>query len=208
MHHLNLLSGPMSSPLIRYCGILMSLIACSTHVYAEAPANSSSQIDLIIQLDLMQNKMVPNLPANELHFVRRVYLDVIGRMPTAEELESFQTDKHQGRRARLIGELLDSTLVVVTTEFGRKPNFDGDGRSHHPVCFSTALAGGGAKAGFVYGRSDSDGYYVDEDAVSVGSFHASIGFAAGMELEKPAMSPSGRPMTIGDGEKPVLELFE
>ena len=104
--------------------------------------------------------------------------------------------------------MLDSTLVVVTTEFGRKPNFDGDGRSHHPVCFSTALAGGGAKAGFVYGRSDSDGYYVDEDAVSVGAFHASIGFAAGMELENPAMSPSGRPMTIGDGEKPVLELFE
>jgi len=104
--------------------------------------------------------------------------------------------------------MLDSTLVVVTTEFGRKPNFDGDGRSHHPVCFSTALAGGGAKAGFVYGRSDNEGYYVDENAISIGGFHASIGFAAGMELEKPAISPSGRPMTIGDGEKPVLDLFE
>ncbi len=103
--------------------------------------------------------------------------------------------------------MLDSTLVVVSTEFGRKPNFDGDGRSHHPVCFSTVLAGGGAKAGFVYGKSDDFGYYVDENAISIGAFHASIAFAAGMEITKPATSPSGRPMTVGDGEKPVLELF-
>ena len=103
--------------------------------------------------------------------------------------------------------ILDSTLVVVATEFGRKPDYKGDGRSHHPVCFSTALAGGGAKAGFVYGKSDDAGFYVDENAVSIGAFHASIAYASGMEIEKPAMSPSGRPMTVGDGEKPVLELF-
>src|SRR5205085_2242943 len=46
--------------------------------------------------------------------------------------------------------LLDSTLVAVTTEFGRKPSFDGSGRGHHPLSFSTVLAGGGAKRGFVY----------------------------------------------------------
>ena len=103
--------------------------------------------------------------------------------------------------------ILDSTLVVVATEFGRKPDYKGDGRSHHPVCFSTALAGGGAKAGFVYGKSDDAGFYVDENAVSIGAFHASIAYASGMEIENPAMSPSGRPMTVGDGEKPVLELL-
>ena len=103
--------------------------------------------------------------------------------------------------------MLQSTLVVVTTEFGRKPNFDGDGRSHHPVCFSTILAGAGAKAGFTYGKSDDRGFYVDENPVSVGSFHASVAFAAGMQIDKPAISPSGRPMTVGDGEKPVLDLF-
>ena len=103
--------------------------------------------------------------------------------------------------------MLDSTLVVVATEFGRKPAFSGDGRSHHPICFSTVLAGGGTKAGFVYGKSDNDGYYVDENPVSVGSFHASIAFAAGMDISKPAISPSGRPMTVGDGENPVMELF-
>lgn len=103
--------------------------------------------------------------------------------------------------------MLDSTLVVVATEFGRKPAFSGDGRSHHPICFSTVLAGGGTKAGFVYGKSDNDGYYVDENPVSVGAFHASIAFAAGMDISKPAISPSGRPMTVGDGENPVMELF-
>jgi len=103
--------------------------------------------------------------------------------------------------------MLDSTLVVVATEFGRKPDFSGDGRSHHPVCFSTVLAGGGTKAGFVYGKSDDDGYYPEDDAVSVGAFHASIAYAAGMDIEKPATSPSGRPMTVGDGEEPILELF-
>ena len=103
--------------------------------------------------------------------------------------------------------ILDSTLVVVATEFGRKPDYKGDGRSHHPVCFSTALAGGGAKAGFVYGKSDDAGFYVDENAVSIGAFHASIAYASGMEIGKPATSPSGRPMTVGDGAKPVLELF-
>ncbi|MEC9092595.1 MAG: DUF1501 domain-containing protein, partial [Planctomycetota bacterium] len=103
--------------------------------------------------------------------------------------------------------MLDSTLVVVATEFGRKPQFDGDGRGHHPVCFSTVLAGGGVKAGFAYGRSDDRGFYVEDRAVSVGAFHASVAFAAGMAIENPATSPSGRPMTVGDGEKPVMELF-
>ena len=103
--------------------------------------------------------------------------------------------------------MLDSTLVVLATEFGRKPNFDGDGRSHHPACFSTAVAGGGVKPGFVYGRSDALGFYVDENAVSVGAFHASVAFAAGMNTKKPAISPSGRPMTIGDGATPIMELF-
>lgn len=103
--------------------------------------------------------------------------------------------------------MLDSTLVVVATEFGRKPSFDGGGRSHHPVCFSTILAGGGVKPGFVYGKSDDQGYYVEEDAVTIGAFHASIAFAAGMNIEEPATSPSGRPMTVGDGAEPVMELF-
>jgi len=103
--------------------------------------------------------------------------------------------------------LLDSTLVVVTTEFGRKPDFDGNGRGHHPLCFSTVLAGGGVKPGYVHGKSDARGHDVDTDRVSVGAFHATIGWSAGLPIEKEAISPSGRPFTVGDSEAPILNVF-
>jgi hypothetical protein len=103
--------------------------------------------------------------------------------------------------------MLDSTLVVVATEFGRKPSFDGDGRGHHPSCFSTVLAGGGVKKGYVYGQSDELGNKVKTNPIKVGEFHATIGWAAGLPLEKEVTTPSGRPFTIGKGEKPLMDVF-
>ncbi len=103
--------------------------------------------------------------------------------------------------------LLESTLVVVATEFGRKPGFDGSGRGHHPIVFSTALAGGGVKRGHVHGASDEPGGNVKSDPVTVGDFHATIGHACGLPLEQPVMSPSGRPFQVGNKGKPVLSLF-
>jgi hypothetical protein len=103
--------------------------------------------------------------------------------------------------------LLDSTIVAVTTEFGRKPAFDGSGRGHHPIAFSTVLAGGGVKRGYVHGATDPKGYEPDGDGVSVGSFHATIAWAAGLAIEKEFMTPSGRPMVVGNKGKPVMELF-
>lgn len=103
--------------------------------------------------------------------------------------------------------LLNTTLVVVGTEFGRKPSFSGGGRSHHPLCFSTILAGGGTKQGYVHGVSDSKGYAPESDPVSIGDFHATVGYALGMEINKPAVSPSGRPLTVGDNGKPVMDIF-
>lgn len=103
--------------------------------------------------------------------------------------------------------LLDTTLVAVTTEFGRKPNFEGDGRGHHPLCFSTVLAGGGIKRGYVHGTSNATGYEPADKPMTVGSFHATIGYAAGLPLEKEVISPSGRPFTIGNKAQPSLEVF-
>ena len=103
--------------------------------------------------------------------------------------------------------LLDSTLVVFTTEFGRKPDFDGNGRGHHPLCFSTVLAGGGVKPGYVHGKSDARGHDVDTDRVSVAAFHATIGWSAGLPIEKEAITLSGRPFTVGDSESPIPEVF-
>ncbi len=103
--------------------------------------------------------------------------------------------------------LLDSTMVVVATEFGRKPQFDGSGRGHHPLVFSCVLAGGGAKRGYVHGASDAAGGDVDRDPVTVGDLHATVAHACGMPIETPVVSPSGRPFTIGNKGKPVGAVF-
>ncbi|MEO6784579.1 MAG: DUF1501 domain-containing protein [Chthoniobacteraceae bacterium] len=103
--------------------------------------------------------------------------------------------------------LLDSTLVCVTTEFGRKPSFDGGGRGHHPIAFSTVLAGGGMKRGYVHGVTDAKGYEPEDKPMTVGSFHATIAWAAGLPIEKEMITPSGRPMTVGNKGKPAMGVF-
>ena len=103
--------------------------------------------------------------------------------------------------------MLDSTMVVVATEFGRKPSFDGSGRGHHPLVFSCVLAGGGAKRGYVHGASDAAGGEVANDPVSVGDLHATVAHACGLPIERAVVSPSGRPFTIGNKGKPVNAIF-
>jgi hypothetical protein len=103
--------------------------------------------------------------------------------------------------------MLESTMVVVATEFGRKPSFDGTGRGHHPLVFSTVIAGGGAKSGYVHGASDAAGGQVAKDPVTVGDLHATIAHACGIPIEKSVTSSSGRPFTIGNKGKPVAAVF-
>ena len=103
--------------------------------------------------------------------------------------------------------LLDSTMVVVATEFGRKPQFDGSGRGHHPLVFSCVLAGGGAKRGYVHGASDAAGGHVESDPVTVGDLHATVAHACGLPIEKSVTSASGRPFTVGNKGKPVSGVF-
>ena len=103
--------------------------------------------------------------------------------------------------------MLDSTLVVLATEFGRKPQYNGNGRGHYPICFCSVLAGGGVKRGFVYGSSDKEGAYPD-DPVTVHDLHATIGWAAGLPLKKEVISSSGRPFVVGGTKaKPVHGVF-
>jgi hypothetical protein len=103
--------------------------------------------------------------------------------------------------------LLDTTLVAVTTEFGRKPDFSGGGRGHHPLAFSTVLAGGGVKRGYVHGATDAKGYAPDGDGVSPGSLHATIAHAAGLPVQTDIITPAGRPMQVGNKAKMVKDLF-
>lgn len=93
--------------------------------------------------------------------------------------------------------MLDSTLVVITTEFGRTPRINQTkGRDHFPNAFSAMLAGGGIAGGQVYGRTDKSGSTVEEDGVPIQNFNATIAAAMGLPHDKKIYSPSKRPFTI------------
>ncbi|MEW6159296.1 MAG: DUF1501 domain-containing protein [Verrucomicrobiota bacterium] len=95
--------------------------------------------------------------------------------------------------------MLDDTLVVWTTEFGRTPHTDGPtGRSHHNRAFSSWLAGGGVKAGFVYGKTDEYGREVIEDPVHVHDFHATILHLLGFDHERLTFRHAGRDFRLTD----------
>jgi hypothetical protein len=104
--------------------------------------------------------------------------------------------------------ILDSTIVVLCSEFGRGPKMnDRGGRDHHPKAFSTLLAGGGIKKGFIYGSSDKGGFEVADKAATVQDFLSTIGHAMGLPVDEVAMSPSNRPFTVGDKGVVIPELF-
>ncbi len=104
--------------------------------------------------------------------------------------------------------LLEETLVVLTTEFGRTPEVNqNEGRDHHPQGFTTLLAGGGILGGQKYGATDERGSLVADKKVTVPDFNATIGYALGLPLDTVIYSPSKRPFTIADKGQPVVELF-
>jgi hypothetical protein len=95
--------------------------------------------------------------------------------------------------------LLDDTLVVWTTEFGRTPGVDGTkGRGHHSACFSSWLAGGGVKGGLAYGATDEIASTVVENKVHVHDFHATILHLLGIDHEKLTYRHGGRDYRLTD----------
>lgn len=104
--------------------------------------------------------------------------------------------------------LLDETLIVLATEFGRSPGINyNSGRDHHPAAFSAVLAGAGIKGGQFYGKSDSAGHGVEEDGVQPADLNATIGKALGLPLNEIVISPTGRPFKIANEGKPVDKLL-
>lgn len=96
--------------------------------------------------------------------------------------------------------LLESTLVCVTTEFGRTPKINGTaGRDHWPRVFSTVMAGGGIKAGSVYGSSNATASEPEDDPLTVPDWATTVYKCLGIAAEKELMAPGGRPIEIVDG---------
>ncbi len=104
--------------------------------------------------------------------------------------------------------LLENTLVVLATEFGRTPEINAnDGRDHHPKAFTCLMAGGGIRGGQVYGASDEKGFAIADAAVDIPDFNATIAYALGIPLDTVLYSPSKRPFTVVDKGKPLTALF-
>jgi hypothetical protein len=104
--------------------------------------------------------------------------------------------------------LLESTLVVLCSEFGRGPKINSrNGRDHHPKVFSTLLAGGPVKGGTIYGSSDKDGMAVADKQTTIQDFHTTVGHAMGMDVNQVVMSPSNRPFTVGDKGSVITDVL-
>ncbi len=103
--------------------------------------------------------------------------------------------------------LLDRTLVVVATEFGRPFGFDGGGgRGHWSRAFSMVLAGGGLTTGKVIGETDERAEKVVRDPVSIPDFHATIHHALGINPSR-SIYDGDRPVPVTDNGRPVAGLF-
>ena len=104
--------------------------------------------------------------------------------------------------------LLDETLLVLTSEFGRSPKInERAGRDHHPAAFTSLMAGGGVRGGLVYGASDERGHFVEDNEVTVEDFNATLAYGLGLPLDKSVFSASGRPFKVAHDGQPVAEIF-
>ncbi len=103
--------------------------------------------------------------------------------------------------------LLEETLVVWMGEFGRTPNINKNvSRDHWPQCYTTLLAGGGTKRGYVHGASDKQGAYPAENPVRPEDLAATIYHALGIDPTTEVRTATDRPVRIANGE-PVLDVF-
>jgi uncharacterized protein (DUF1501 family) len=103
--------------------------------------------------------------------------------------------------------MLEETLVVLATEFGRTPNINvNEGRDHYPKAFSCMLAGGGIKGGQVWGKTDEEGREVVDQRIEIPDLNATIAYCLGLPLDEIIYSPTRRPFTLSDKGNPLTQL--
>lgn len=104
--------------------------------------------------------------------------------------------------------MLESTLVMITSEFGRTPKINStNGRDHWPRVFSTVLAGGGVKAGYAHGTSDALAAEPDSDATSPGDLAATMFQLMGIDYNKKLMTTDLRPVQITYDSVPISSIL-
>ena len=141
--------------------------------------------------------------------------DQHGGLPNGIKVQCRETDQ---ACAALVTDLkqrgmLDDTLVIWGGEFGRTSYSQGKltktdyGRDHHPRCFSMWMAGGGVKAGTVYGETDDFSYNVAKDGVHVHDFHATMLHLLGVDHERLNYFFQGRRFRLTDVHGQVVKAI-
>ena len=113
--------------------------------------------------------------------------DAHGNLKTNHTNNAAQVDQPMGALLKDLKQrgLLDETLVVWATEFGRTPGSQkSDGRDHHPFGFSIWMAGGGIKGGMAHGATDELGYHAVEDRHYVTDVHATLMRQMGLDSHR------------------------
>lgn len=132
----------------------------------------------------------------------RITANVRGQMPPLDQALSALLDDLSARG------LLDSTLVMVSSEFGRTPKINATaGRDHWPKVFSVMLAGGGIKGGTIYGSSDATSTEPEFDPVGPADLATTVYHLLGIVADKELMAPGDRPIEIVDGGKVITDLI-
>ena len=114
--------------------------------------------------------------------------------------------------------LLNRTLVIIATEFGRTPTINANsGRDHHAQAYSCVLAGGGVRGGQIIGKSDARGQTIETEKYEPKHLNATLAHALGLDLNEIVFSPSGRPFTVAthksrgnqfvSGAEPIMKVF-
>ena len=104
--------------------------------------------------------------------------------------------------------MLDETLVMVSSEFGRTPKINKDaGRDHWAKVFSVMLAGGGIKGGVIHGASDATAAEPEDSPVSPADLAATMYRLMGIVSDKELMAPGARPIEIVDGGKLIKPIM-
>lgn len=104
--------------------------------------------------------------------------------------------------------MLDSTLVMIGTEFGRTPKINPDaGRDHWPKAFSIVMAGGGVKRGMVYGETSAIADDIFDSPVKPEDWASTVFNLVGIDYENVLYAPGDRPVKIMDGGKPIKQII-
>ncbi len=142
------------------------------------------------------------------HSYPRNYWDAHGDLRNNHTAGAKKVDKPAAGLLRDLKSrgMLEDTLVVFATEFGRTPAAQGtDGRDHHPHAFSIWMAGGGIRGGMAYGSTDDFGYYVADKKVTIPDFHATVLHLLGLDHKRLTYRFAGRYFRLTDVHGEVVK---